>query len=119
MAALGGLPVPVKCLAATTVSSPMTRAGMTIRAASPAPSQLADSGSASCATPGATPGAASWSSRGPADPLGDLVLGEGAAEAVPAADRGGGGSSPQAGPGLFPGRRHRTLGDGRHLQALP
>src|SRR5690242_3429662 len=38
----------------------MTRAGMTIRAASPAPSQLADSGSAWGAALGITPGAASW-----------------------------------------------------------
>ena len=57
-AALGGLParVPVKCLTATTVSDPMTRAGITISAASPAPSQLADSGSASGVTPGAASG---------------------------------------------------------------
>ena len=52
-AALGGpLPrVPVRCRTATTDSDPMTRAGITIRAASPAPSQVGDSGSASGSGP--------------------------------------------------------------------
>ena len=84
-AALAGLlaRVPVRCLTATTASDPMTRAGITIRAASPAPSQLADSGSASggsrrrAAAAGRRRGClrAVGAGRDP-EPFGDLVLGE-------------------------------------------
>ena len=103
----------MKCLTATTASDPMTRAGITIRAASPAPSQLADSGSASGVTSGAASGdlpavpihsVTSSSVRGPAlaargrscgasaEPARPpLRVGQaGAAEAVLAPDRGGG-----------------------------
>src|SRR4029077_19333836 len=119
--------VPVRYLTVTTASDPMTRAGITIRAAIPAPSQLADSGSARGAVPGAGPVPASGAAPGGhgrrglgggPGPFGDLVLGDGpgvggarplalradgagpaararagrpgAAEAVPAPDRGAG-----------------------------
>ena len=75
---LDGLParVPVKCLTATTASDPMTRAGITIRAASPAPSQLADSGSASGVASDAAPGAGAGAGPGPAAPGGGAASGD-------------------------------------------